>query len=135
MKIIKEGDRKFVGVFRVPIFIGKCKECNATFEAQKHEISSTGKMYCPYCQKYHDNYEINYVRTDILMPFNPGTIRRHSYTLEYVTPDKVNTSYVSDDDGITIKNKENHNSLYLYKSKHFHIIVQKILTYIQYLLH
>lgn len=107
MKIIKEGNKKFVGVYRVPIFIGKCGECGATFEIQKHEMSSTGKMYCPYCQKYHDNYEFNYVRTDILMPFNPGTIRRRSYTLEYVTPDKVNTSYVSND-GVTIKNKENH---------------------------
>ena len=100
MKIIKEGNKKFVGIYRVPIFIGECKECNTTFEVQKHEIPLTGRMNCPYCRKYHDNYEFNYVRTDILTPLHVGKINgaKYYYVLEYVASDKVNTSYVSDDE-------------------------------------
>lgn len=75
MIIIRPGNKKFVRVCKEKIFEVTCKCCNAVMEVQHGELLRrrqgiiepvTFRFACPYCGKYHSDYDVRYVREDTM---------------------------------------------------------------------
>lgn len=75
MIIIRPGNKKFVRACKEKIFEVTCNYCGAVLEMQEGELLNrrynyrdpvTYRFSCPYCGKYHSDYDVRYVREDTM---------------------------------------------------------------------
>lgn len=75
MIIIRPGNKKFVKACKEKIFEVTCNYCGAVLEMQEGELLNKRDSYrdpatyrfpCPYCGKYHSDYNIRFLREDTM---------------------------------------------------------------------
>ena len=71
MKLVKKGTKKFIRICEEDIYLGECNACGAKFEIQRGEMGREEcggyhTIICPYCGKYHSNYNFTFIRRETM---------------------------------------------------------------------